>query len=204
MTNPVPTDDTPQVAAETLNVLASAAAAIARAAGSVGRSTGGAGSGSKPTKTSGSPVASSRSPRPPATSVAGGRTAAIVRTAVDPPAVSARRGIGPSASEAAGQPDDEQRLGDRRGRAGGPVGGAQQAVTEPAGQPRARAPPRATRRGRPRPTRPARTTIGRIVGSMPDSGSCEVGQGEDGDRAAQRSRRSGRRPGGSLPSASRG
>ena len=85
------------MAAETLSVLASATRAIARAAGSAGRSTGGPGSGSKPTKTSGSPVSSSQPPSPTAISVGGGRIAVIVRTAVEPPAVSARRGTGPSA-----------------------------------------------------------------------------------------------------------
>ena len=46
-------------------------------------------------KTSGSPVASSQPPSPTAISVGGGRNAASVRTAVEPPAVSARRGTGP-------------------------------------------------------------------------------------------------------------
>src|SRR5690242_4020904 len=90
--NPVPTDWRPQVAAATLKVLFSASAAIARARGSAGRSTGGAGNGSKPTNTSGRPVWSSQPPSPTATSVAGGRIVAIVRTAVELLAVSASRG----------------------------------------------------------------------------------------------------------------
>ena len=52
--------------------------------------------------------------------------------------------------EAAGEPDDEQRLDDPEARADRPVGGAEQAVAEPAGHAAAERLPRAIRRWRPR------------------------------------------------------
>ena len=145
------------------------------------------GRGSKPTKTSGRPVVSSQPPSPTATSVGGGRMAAIVRTAVEPPAV--RRGAERALRPAGCRPATRPAGLDAPSRSP-PFGRLpeEQAVAEPRAATRPIAAPidspRATA-----PMRPTRTRIGRIDGLEPGQGIGQVGQGEDGqDAAADRAR----------------
>ena len=172
---PVPTEVRPQVAAETLSVLDAAAAAIARAAGSLGRSIGGAGNGSNPTNTSGRPVESRKPPSSPAISVGGGRMEASVRTAVEPPAASARRGIGPAAIRL-----PASHTMSRAWTTPSPPPAIRSAVlSSPSPNRPAISRPMAAPSDSPRmtaPTRPMMTTIGRIVGSISDSWSATYGR----------------------------
>ena len=164
-------------------MLVSATAAIARAWRSFGRSTGGAASGSKPTKTSGRPVASSQPPRPTAISVGGGRMVVIVRTAVEPPAVSARCGIGPSASRLPASHTMSRAWTTPEARPDRPVGGPEQAVTELAGgHPTEPRPDRFADRDR--SDEPDEHDDRSERGVDPRQRIGEVGEGEDGRGAA--------------------
>ena len=110
-------------------------------------------------------------PRPTASSVGGGSIAVIVRTAFEPLAVWARRGIGPSAIRLPASHTMRNAWANPR-PSPCPVGGADDAVAEPRATARPSPPDRFADADR---GDDAPTTSSRRTGSIPDSGSASQG-----------------------------